>query len=318
VEAVLAATPSCVAAAAGRGDRRMTLQQLRYFLAACRYGSFTAAADALYIAQPSVAEQIRRLEQEWGVRLFVRTGRRLELTESGRRLQGYADRVITAVRATETAMQEERNLQGGAASIGTVPIAQRYLVNEVVTTFVARHPDVTLRVVGRHSAEVIQLVRTGELEAGLVALPVDEPALVVDPVMSDEILYAAAPGPDTAAPMSLEQLAGTRLIGWPATDAGRDSIRGHVAQSARKNGIEIQACIEVEELDSALDLASKGFGGTLVPRSITESTAWPRELEAVSLELPMFHTYALVWRRDHQLSPASAELVRLARRQIKS
>ena len=53
----------------------MTLQQLRYFLATCRHGSFTAAADALFIAQPSVAEQIRRLEQEVGVRLFVRTGR---------------------------------------------------------------------------------------------------------------------------------------------------------------------------------------------------------------------------------------------------
>jgi DNA-binding transcriptional LysR family regulator len=101
----------------------MTLQQLRYFLETCRTGSFTAAADSLYVAQPSVAQQIRRLEQEVGVRLFVRTGRRLELTETGETLKRNAERVITALEDTESSLQGARNLKGGTASLGTFGIA---------------------------------------------------------------------------------------------------------------------------------------------------------------------------------------------------
>ena len=74
----------------------MTLQQLTYFLAAAEHGSFTAAADALHLARPSVSEQIAHLEAELGVALFVRTGRRLELTDAGRLLRPEAERTLAA------------------------------------------------------------------------------------------------------------------------------------------------------------------------------------------------------------------------------
>jgi DNA-binding transcriptional LysR family regulator len=72
----------------------VTLQQLTYFLAAAEYGSFTAAADALHLARPSVSEQIAHLEDELGVSLFVRAGRRLELTDAGRLLRPEAERTL--------------------------------------------------------------------------------------------------------------------------------------------------------------------------------------------------------------------------------
>ena len=74
----------------------MTLQQLRYFLAAAEHGSFSAAAEALLMAQPSLSDQIRRLEAELGVPLFTRAGRRLVLTEAGRMLQPEAERTLGA------------------------------------------------------------------------------------------------------------------------------------------------------------------------------------------------------------------------------
>jgi DNA-binding transcriptional LysR family regulator len=294
----------------------MTLQQLRYFLAACRYGSFTAAADALYIAQPSVAEQIRRLEQEVGVRLFVRTGRRLQLTEAGTNLKMHSERVMAAMDATEASMKSARSLTGGTASLGTFGVAEKYLVNEVIATFLARHPDVTVRVVGQHSAEVLEQVRGGTLEAGLVTLPVEEPALVVEPVISDEILYTALPGPDTQRPMSIERLAQVRLIAWSAVAGWRDSIRRQLKAWALEEGIEIEAAVEVEHMDFALDLAAMGLGGTYVLRAIAESTSAHPELDAVSFERPLYDTYAFVWRHDHALSPASTELIRLVRQQM--
>lgn len=294
----------------------MTLQQMRYFLATCRHGSFTAAAEALYVAQPSVAEQIRRLEQELGLRLFVRTGRRLELTEPGQNLKLHAERVLSAMEAAEAAMQTARSLKGGVASMGTFGIAHRYLVDEVISSFVARYPDVGIRVIGNHSSEVIDQVRNGELEAGLVTLPVEEPTLAVEPVMSDEILLAAATDWSDEDPVSLERLAGERLIVWPAISGWRDSIRRQLRAWAEESGVGLVGSIEVENMESALELTARGLGVTYVPRTISERPDVQAGLHYVPFEFPIFETYAFISRRDHTLSPASAELVRMARRQM--
>src|SRR3954467_140872 len=92
----------------------MTLQQLTYFLAAAEHGSFSAAANALLMSQPSLSEQIRRLEAELGVPLFVRAGRGIELTDAGRLLQPHAERTLAGARAATESVREVRDLSGGA------------------------------------------------------------------------------------------------------------------------------------------------------------------------------------------------------------
>ena len=291
---------------------------MRYFLAACRHGSFTAAADALFIAQPSVAEQIRRLEHEVGVRLFVRTGRRLELTEAGMTLRVHAERVMASMDAAEAAMQGARHLRGGRASLGTFGVAQRYLVSELITNFIARHPDVEVRVIGQHSSEVIEHVRDGELEAGLVTLPVNEPTLEVEPIMSDEVLFMARPGPDTQHPISIARFAEQRLIWWPSMSGWRDSIRRQLRAWADEENVTLDTSVEVEHLESALKLTEQGLGASYILRTIAESTAFPSGLDVAPFERPIYDTYAFVWRRDHTLSPASSELMTLARQLMAS
>jgi DNA-binding transcriptional LysR family regulator len=291
----------------------LTLQQLRYFLSTCRHGSFTAAADALFIAQPSVAEQVRRLEQEVGVRLFVRTGRKLQLTEAGRTLRVHAERVMAAMDAAQTALQGARNLRGGTASLGTFGVAQRYLVSELVTNFVSRHPDVTVRVVGQHSSEVIELVRNGELEAGLVTLPVDDPSLQVEPILTDEVLFLSRPGPDTEGRMSIERFAELTLIWWPSVSGWRDSIRRQLRAWAEEEQLQLDFSVEVEHIETALKLVQQGLGNSYVLRTVYESTTFPSDLEAVPFTKPIHDTYAVIWRRDHALSPATSELVAMTK-----
>lgn len=294
----------------------MTLQQLRYFLAACEHGSFTAAADSLFIAQPSLAEQVRRLEGELGVRLFVRTGRKLTLTEAGSNLETHAKRVMAAVEAARASVKDTRDLRGGTASLGTFAIGYRYMVNEVVRTFVARHPDVSVRVVGQHTFEVLDKIRRGELEAGLVALPFDETGLVVEPVMSDEILYTALSGPDTTQPMSIERLVQTRFIVYDAVFGWKDSIRSKLNTQATEAGLELAVAIEVEHVESALELAAQGLGGTYVLQNVAESIGLPSGMGLVPFAPRLFDTFAFVWRRDHTPSPATAELIRLTREHL--
>src|SRR5918999_652193 len=106
-----------------RQRQDMTLQQLTYFLAAAEHGSFTAAADVLHLARPSVSEQIAHLEAELGVALFVRTGRHLELTDAGWLLRPEAERTLAASREAAESVQEVRDLTGGTVALGTFSTA---------------------------------------------------------------------------------------------------------------------------------------------------------------------------------------------------
>src|SRR2546423_15059513 len=98
----------------------MTLQQLTYFLAAAERGSFSAAAETLRMAQPSLSEQVRRLEAELGVSLFARAGRRLELTEAGRLLLPHAQRTLEAAREASESVREGRDVTAGTVRVGTI------------------------------------------------------------------------------------------------------------------------------------------------------------------------------------------------------
>jgi DNA-binding transcriptional LysR family regulator len=220
---------------------------------------------------------------------------------------------MAAMDAADAAMQGARHLRGGTASLGTFGVAQRYLVSALVTNFVSRHPEVVVRVVGQHSSEVIEQVRNGELEAGLVTLPVDEPTLKVDHVMSDEVLFMSRPGPDTDQPMTIERFAELKLIWWPSVSGWKDSIRRQLRSWAGEAGVELDASIEVEHIESALKLVEQGLGNSYVLRTIAESTAFPAGLAVVSFSQPIYDTYVFISRKDHSLSPATTELMAMAR-----
>ena len=171
----------------------MTLQQLTYFLAAAEHGSFTAAADILRLARPSVSEQIANLEAELGVALFVRAGRRLELTDAGRLLRPEAERTLAAADEAADAVRRARTLTGGTASLGTFSTAHHLLLPGLVEDFARRHPQVAIRVVGENSSELADAVRAGRIEAGLVALPIDDDGLEVGAAVAQfELVYASA------------------------------------------------------------------------------------------------------------------------------
>jgi DNA-binding transcriptional LysR family regulator len=292
----------------------VTLQQLRYFLAACESGSFTAAAESLYVAQPSLAEAVRRLEGELGVRLFVRSGRRLTLTESGRALRPRAERVMRSVEEATASVADVRHLRGGTASLGTFAVAYRFFVREVIADFVTQHPDVRVRVVGQNTVEVCDQIRKGELEAGLVTVPFDESGLEVRPVMTDENLFATTE--PIEGPITIEGLAASRTILYDAHFGWRDPTRAQLAERAREAGVEIEPAIEVEGFDAALALCARGFGGTFVLRTVAEADDFPTSLRTVPFDPPLYDTFAFVWRRGSKPSPATLELIRLTEAQM--
>lgn len=295
----------------------MTLQQLQYFLAAIEHGTFSAAADALYLAQPSLSEQIRRLESELGVALFVRAGRRLVLTEAGRALRPEAERTLEAAARAAASVAEVRELRAGTATFGTFGDAPSWLIGNLVATFRRRHPAMRVRVVGLNSSEVADEVREGTIEAGLVVLPIDDSGLDVRPAMEDELVYVSADAGRTARPVRMERLADVPWILYDARWGLQDPTRRALLQRAQEVGMRLEPAIEVEEVGNALDLAARGLGDTVVSRSISlRRGALPSPLRFVAFDPPMVETFGFITRRDAPLSPATRELIALAERQL--
>src|SRR3954471_1140268 len=223
----------------------MTLQQLEYFLAAVEHGSFSAAANSLHMAQPSLSEQIRRLEAELGVPLFVRAGRGIRLTEAGRLLRPHAERTLADAQAAAESVREVRDVAGGTVAFGTFASAHHYVTGGVVQDFRTRYPGVRVRVVGQNSAEVADAVRDGDLEAGLIALPVDDAGLEVRPALEEELLYLSADPERLREPVTIETLAARPLILYDARWAAADPNRRQLRERAQRAGVTLEPQIEV-------------------------------------------------------------------------
>jgi DNA-binding transcriptional LysR family regulator len=291
----------------------MTLQQLTYFLAAADHGSFTAAADALHLARPSVSEQIARLEAELGVALFVRTGRRLQLTDAGRLLRPEAERTLAAAGDAADVVRRARSLTGGTASLGTFSTAHHLLLPGLVEDFVRRHPDVAVRLVGENSVQLADAVRAGRLEAGLVALPIDDEGLEVGaPVAEFEVVYAGAEPDRLAGALTIERLAQAALVLPEARWGDEDPTRRQLAERAQRAGVTLRPRIEVQHVVAALELAARGVADTLVTRALLGALGYGDRLATVSLDPPLHETFAFIRRRNARPSPATRALMTLA------
>jgi DNA-binding transcriptional LysR family regulator len=298
----------------------LTLQQLEYFLAAYRRGSFSAAAEELHMAQPSLSEQVRRLEAELGVELFARAGRGLTPTEAGETLRPHAERTLAAAEAARESVVAVRELRGGIATFGTWGTARYYPGTEIVAAFRRRHPDVRVRMIGQNSFEVVEAVRRGDIEAGMVALPIDDRGLDVQPVMRDEVVYASADARRLRRPMTIAALAEAPLILSDASWGTDDPTRRHLAQLAQQAGVTIEPQIDVEDVEAAMELAAGGLGDTIVARGMLLALGRrvPRRLGWVPFAEPLYDQFAFISRRGARLSPASREFLRLARERLES
>jgi len=296
----------------------LTLQQLTYFLAAARHRSFSAAASELLMAQPSLSEQVRRLEAELGVPLFVRAGRGLELTEAGTLLLPHAERTLAEAEEAKEAVREVREMTGGTVAFGTFSSAHHHLTGGLIQDFAAKHPGVKIRVVGQNSAEVADAVRNGELEAGLIVLPVEDAGLDVRAAMRERMLYLSADPERVKQPITIEMLARAPLILADARWRQVDPTRRILRERAQQAGVIVDPQIEVEYLTAALDLAARGLGDTIGVASVLTARGFARKLHSAEFDPPMYATYAFITRRNARLSPATREFMKLAERRVQA
>jgi DNA-binding transcriptional LysR family regulator len=273
----------------------------------------SAAAEACFVSQPSLSDQLRRLESALGVALFVRTNQGLVLTDAGRLLVPRAERVVAAARDAEDAVREAGAIVSGTVAFGTFSTAHHHLFGAAIAEFRRRYPGVRLRIVSRNSTEIADAVRRGELEAGLVALPVDERGLVVGTrVWTTEAVYVTADRErHRDEPRTIHQLAAAELV-LPEVAAGdEDPTRRRLRERAIDAGVHLEPAVEVESPAAALDLVARGVGDTVASVALIGDLGLVDRLAWVSLDPPLLERFALITRRGAAPSPAMQALIEI-------
>jgi DNA-binding transcriptional LysR family regulator len=290
----------------------VTLTQLEAFLAASSNQTFTGAAKQLGMTQPAMSDLIRRLETELGAKLFQRSGRRLVLTQAGEQLLPHAAQAVRSAAHGSEAVKALSSLAGGTATFGLLRNAGYYFGTDLAKRFRQLYPKVHIRLVGQNSAETVNDVLEGSLEAGMVTLPLEDERLQIVPLARDEVVYVTASNERAQTPPSIADICKAPLVLYDAHYASTDPARRQLNQRANLSGLIIDPEIEVEYLSTALSLVADGFGDTIAPRAAIASEVAPRGLNYVSMADPMFDTLALIKRRGEFLSAPTRELARLA------
>lgn len=164
----------------------MTIRHLKIFVAVCRCGSVTGAAEALYMTQPAVSLAIRELEENYGVRLFDRLTRRLRITEDGRRLLEYSQNIVGLFDEMEQAMKNPD--AGGELRVGSSLTIGACLLPGYMRALEKKCPNVRTKVLVDNSESIIQAVAEGTLDLGLVEGSVRSEALTAVPFMEDTLV----------------------------------------------------------------------------------------------------------------------------------
>ena len=298
----------------------LSLHQLRCFTAAYELRSFTAAATELGYAQPSLSEQVRLLERTLGTALFVRAGRGVVPTEAAHVLLPHAQRTLAAAAEARAAVAEVTALETGTVRFGIFGTARLYMGAALISDVLERHPGLRVELIGQNSAEVVEELRRGRLEAAMISLPIADEAMAVRPVAREELVYVSADPARLTAPVTAKALAAADLVLPEATWRTQDSTRVALNRFVQEVGLSLRTRIEVEDVETAVELVARGLADSVVQRAVLDELG-PRlapDVGWVPLRPRLYDTIAVVHRKDAVLSPGARLVTQLAVARIRA
>lgn len=285
----------------------VTLQQLRVLVAVTEAGSFTRAAETLRMTQPGVSHTIARLERELGVSLIERDRGGVRPTEVGERVLVHAREALGLVERVGHEATGSKELRAGRLKIGGFPSATSRILPVLMGNFNDRYPGVEIVLIEGTDQEVLDYIRSREVEVGFVTLPAGE--LDTVPVGEDEMLAVLPEAHPLASAdaVSLKELAAEPFV---MSKGGCEPL---ISSAFRSAGRKPDIRFEVRDMSTILAMVGEGLGVTVVPE-----LALPPQPESltifrtVPLDPPVRRHLALAIRSLEAASPAAAAFIQLA------
>lgn len=290
----------------------MQLKQLEIFVQVARLHSFSRAAEALYLTQPTVSAHMNALEEELGTRLVVRSTKELRLTPPGQVLERYAAEILGLCQRAEQEVRTAAGAIAGTLSIAASTVPAQYLLPQALPALRQRYPQVFFQVRQGDSSQVIQWMTENGAELGIVGAPAQRPGLLCVPFLTERLVIAA---PNTPPYQHLEgnltpQL--LRTLPFLVREPG-SGTRKQADQFLRSLGLEPQAlnlAAQLESTESILQGVKYGLGVSIVSQYAAREEAAAGRILLFHWDSPLLERqFYLLYRRSAALSPAAAMLL---------
>jgi LysR family transcriptional regulator, hydrogen peroxide-inducible genes activator len=251
----------------------MEIHQLRYFVAVADEGSFSRAAAKVRVAQPSLSQQIRKLEAEVGQPLFDRLPRSVVLTEAGRCLMDYARQILASINDARRCVDELKGEIAGNLAVGAIPTIAPYVLPELVVTFQKHYPQVTLEIVEDVTSGITRRIEAGELDVAIASTCQQTPTLRRES-LSAEPLLALLPEDHPMAKkalIELDDLKSQRFLLLHEMHCLSQQVN-HLLESRR---LRPEIALAGSQLTTIANMVAAAIGVSIVPQMMVKHQTTP-------------------------------------------
>jgi DNA-binding transcriptional LysR family regulator len=281
----------------------MDMHALQAFVEVARRGSFSMAAEALFVTQPAVSKRVSALEQELGARLFDRIGRRISLTEAGRALLPRARRLLIEAEDMRRFASSLSERVSGSLVMGTSHHIGLHRLPPVLKAFRASHASVNLDIRFMDSEQACHAVEQGDLELAIVTLPSSVPGnLQIEPIWIDRLHVVIEPGHplNRGGKITLQE-----LVDWPCVLPGSSTYTHSILKNAIDElGLELRVNMTTNYLETLKMLVKTGFGWSLIPHTMVDV-----DVAVLDTDLQLQRELGSVIHRQRTLSNAASAML---------
>lgn len=247
----------------------MEIHQLTYFMAVAETGSFSRAAERCNIAQPSLSQQIQKLEQELGEPLFDRLTRRVVLTDAGRSLLPRAISILAELQDIKHATNQKVDSSRGILNVGFIPTIAPFVLPHVIQRFSRDFPHARLSVHEDLTEAIVRDLVDGKLDVGITSTPIHNRLIRTEELLSEPLLVASAKnhGILTNADIRVKELDDFPFIALSEMHC----LGGQVQSFCYQQNLELKIVCNTSQLTTVQNCVAQGLGVSLVPRALALS-----------------------------------------------
>lgn len=292
----------------------MTLTELRYIVAVARERHFGRAAEACFVSQPTLSVAVKKLEEELGVTLFERGGGDVAVTPIGEQIVAQAQRVLEEAAVVKELAKQGKDPLAGPLKVGVIFTIGPYLLPKLIPILHRRAPQMPLLIEESYTATLAEMLKRGEIDVAIVALPFDEPGIVTQPVYDEQFVVAVPKDHPWAARKSIraDELAKESLLLLGTGHCFRDQVLNACPALNRSSATpgSIQKTVEGSSLETIRLMVASGLGLTVLPASAVPAKQAARDLLVyVPFTRPVpDRRVVLAWRKSFPRPQAIAVL----------
>jgi len=257
------------------------LEQYKIFNEAASTLSFSTAARNLYISQSAISQAIHSLEKELNTQLFIRQSKGVILTKEGEILYQYISQALSLITSVENQITHQHDLTSGELTIGAGDTVSENYVMPYLVKFHKLYPQVSIKMVNRTSLEIIDLLKTGQIEIGFINMPLNDEAITIKECIQVQDIFVSKEKDNHT--YTLQEISQEPLVLLEKTTNSRHYVDHHFAS----HGILLKPMIELGSHDLLLDAAMNHLGKACVIKEFSQKQLDHQDIYEIKLANPL-------------------------------